>query len=56
MANARGEPRPMAEATYERKLLGVGSTAMILIEAPPSAYPRGMLALGKQPHKEEETS
>ena len=25
--NARGEPRPMAEATQERKLLGVGSTA-----------------------------
>jgi hypothetical protein len=26
--NARGEPRPMAAATQERKLLGVGSTAM----------------------------
>jgi len=25
--NARGEPRPMAGATQERKLLGVGSTA-----------------------------
>jgi hypothetical protein len=29
---------------------------LILIEAPSSAYPRGMLALGKQPHEEEETS
>ena len=27
--NARGEPRPMAGATQERKLLGVGSTAML---------------------------
>ena len=27
--NARGEPRPMAEATQERKLLGVGSTALL---------------------------
>src|SRR5215472_18054927 len=27
--NARGEPRPMAEATQERKLLGVGSTAKL---------------------------
>jgi len=26
--NARGEPRPIAEATQERRLLGVGSTAM----------------------------
>ena len=27
LPNAGGEPRPMAEATQERKLLGVGSTA-----------------------------
>ena len=27
LPNARGEPRPMAEATQERKLLGVGSSA-----------------------------
>src|ERR1044071_3930368 len=27
--NASGEPRPMAGATQERKLLGVGSTAML---------------------------
>src|SRR2546425_9847500 len=26
-ANAGGEPRPMAEATQERRLLGVGSSA-----------------------------
>src|SRR5712691_2411733 len=26
--NARAEPRPMAAATQERRLLGVGSTAM----------------------------
>ena len=45
--NAGGEPRPMAEATQERKLLGVGSSALIMIEASPAAYPGGMLALGK---------
>jgi hypothetical protein len=28
LPNAGGEPRQMAEATQERKLLGVGSTAM----------------------------
>jgi hypothetical protein len=33
----------------------VGSMPLILIEAPSSAYPRGMLALGKQPSEEEET-
>jgi len=27
--NARGEPRPIAAATQERRLLGVGSTAML---------------------------
>jgi len=27
--NARHEPRPIAGATQERKLLGVGSTAML---------------------------
>jgi hypothetical protein len=37
--------------------MAVGSSALILIEAPSSAYPRGMRALGKasQP-QEEETS
>ena len=45
--NAGGEPRPMAAATQERRLLGVGSTAMILIEAPSSAYHSGMLVVGK---------
>jgi hypothetical protein len=29
---------------------------LILIEVPSSAYRRGMLALGKQPREEEETS
>jgi hypothetical protein len=27
--NARGEPRPIAGATQERTLLGVGSTALL---------------------------
>jgi hypothetical protein len=31
------------------------SKRLILIEAPSSAYRRGMLALGKQPEEEEET-
>jgi hypothetical protein len=34
----------------------VGCTGLILIDAPSSAYRRGMLALGKQPTEEEETS
>jgi hypothetical protein len=34
----------------------VGSMPLILIEAPSSAYRRGMLALGKLPQEEEETS
>jgi hypothetical protein len=34
----------------------VGFVPLILIEAPSSAYRRGMLALGKQPSEEEETS
>src|SRR5882724_370636 len=35
----------------------VGCSVLILIEAPSSAYRRGMLALGKEPQpKEEETS
>jgi hypothetical protein len=42
--NARGEPRPKAEA--KRTLYAVGCTPMILIEAPSSAYPRGMLRVG----------
>jgi len=29
LPNAGGEPRPMAEATQERRLLGVGSTALL---------------------------
>jgi hypothetical protein len=42
--NARGEPRPEAEA--KRTLEGVGWTRLILIEAPSSAYPGGMLRVG----------
>jgi hypothetical protein len=30
----------------KRRLYGVGSSALIMIEASPSAYPRGILALG----------
>src|SRR5438034_8890496 len=45
--NARGEPRPTGGARYERRLLGVGSTGLILIEAPSSAYRRGMLRVAK---------
>ena len=44
------------EAGAQRTLAGVGWTRLILIEAPSSAYRRGMLALGKQPQEEEETS
>jgi hypothetical protein len=32
-SNAGGEPRPMAEATQERKLLGVGSSAWLGVMA-----------------------
>src|SRR5207249_6236089 len=49
--NACGEPRPMAGARYERRLLGVGSSALILIEAPSSTYHRGMLVVGRIPKK-----
>src|SRR4029453_12978031 len=41
--NAAPQLRPKAGASQERGLLGVGSTALILIEAPSSAYPGGML-------------
>src|SRR6266446_8629524 len=43
--NARGEPRARAGATQERRLLRVGSSALILIEAPSPAYHRGMLGV-----------
>src|SRR5262249_15561398 len=56
MPNAGGEPRPRAGATPERRLLGVGSLAFILIEGPPSSYRRGMLSLGNNHSHEEETS
>jgi hypothetical protein len=56
-ANATAQPPLEAEATQERTLPAVGCSRLILIEAPSSAYRRGMLALGKRQHaKEEETS
>src|SRR6266851_2827940 len=55
-SNAGGEPRSIAGATQERKLLSVGSTAMILIEAPSSTYHPGMLGVGNRNKEEEETS
>jgi hypothetical protein len=43
------------EAGAQQTLEAVTCTRLILIEAPSSAYHRGMLALGKRPKKEEET-
>ena len=45
----------MAAATQERTLLVVACTPLILIEAPSSAYLRGMLSLGNNHSHEEET-
>jgi len=42
--NATRQPRP--EAGAQRTLEGVGWTRLILIEAPSSAYPGGMLRVG----------
>ena len=44
MPNAAPQPRP--EAIAERRLEGVGCRRLILIEAPSSAYPDGMLRVG----------
>src|SRR6266536_2711342 len=52
--NTAAQPRLEAEA--ERTLPGVGSSAMILIEAPSSAYHPGMLGVGNRNEEEEETS
>jgi hypothetical protein len=41
-----GEPPPKAGARHERTLEAVGCTPLILIEAPSSAYPGGMLRAG----------
>src|SRR5262245_5024585 len=38
MLSAGAQPRPQAEARHEQRLLGVGCSALILIEAPSSAY------------------
>src|ERR671925_2361874 len=42
---------PEAGATQERTLEAVRCKALILIEAPSSTYPRGMLVVGKIPKK-----
>ncbi|MGH8056193.1 MAG: hypothetical protein ACREOH_02990, partial [Candidatus Entotheonellia bacterium] len=54
--NAKFQPPLEAGATEERTLEAVGCTPLILIEAPSSAYRRGMLSLGKHHSPEEETS
>jgi hypothetical protein len=53
MPNAGHQAR--REAAAQRRLYAVACMPLILIEAPSSAYHRGMLALGKRPNKEEET-
>src|SRR5688572_8839346 len=53
--NAGAQARREAEA--QRTLYAVACRPLIMIEASPSAYPSGMLAVGKEPFtKEEETS
>jgi hypothetical protein len=47
MPNAGGEPRPMAEATQERKLLGVGSSAWFGMV---SVWDSGRLPPGRLPY------
>jgi hypothetical protein len=47
---------PMPMASKPPIIPPVCCKPLILIEAPSSAYPRGMLALGTQPQEEEETS
>jgi hypothetical protein len=46
----------LGHRTATRRCPPVRLSELILIEAPSSAYRRGMLALGKQQPKEEETS
>src|SRR6185503_10179365 len=47
MPNAAPQPLPEAGARYERTLEAVGCRRLILIEAPSSAYHRGMLVVGR---------
>jgi hypothetical protein len=47
--------RKRRRSVAEPKLEAVGSTALILIEAPSSAYPSGMLSLENNHSNEEET-
>jgi hypothetical protein len=53
--NAGAHLLPEAGATHERTLEAVRCSALILIEAPSSADPRGLLALGQRPKQAEET-
>src|SRR5262245_26021872 len=46
LPNARPELLPEAEARHERTLEAVRCKPLILIEAPSSAYPSGMLVVG----------
>src|SRR5215510_3815725 len=48
--------RKPERSAAKRRLEAVGSTALILIDAPSPAYPGGMLVVGKSLSKEEETS
>jgi len=55
--NATHQAQERAGARDERRLFPVAWMRLIMIEASPSAYPSGMLAVGKEPFtKEEETS
>src|SRR6516225_7138240 len=56
LPNARAHLLPEAGATQERALEAVRCSPMILIEAPSSAYHRGMLSLENNHSHEEETS
>jgi hypothetical protein len=54
--NAGRQLLPEAGARHERTLEAVSSRPLIFIEAPSSAYHRGMLSLGHKHSHEEETS
>src|SRR5262249_42648035 len=49
--NATAQPCPEAGATQGRRLEAVRGKALIMIEAPSSAYRRGMLVVGKAPRR-----
>src|SRR5256885_11321127 len=54
--NATRQALEIARAKNERRLFPVACTRLILIEAPSSAYRRGMLSLDNSHSHEEETS